>query len=288
MPPIGVFDSGLGGLTVVAALQALLLDVRVVYLGDSLHAPYGARSAEEITALSVGQTRFLVEHFGCKVVVVACNTATAAAVPTLRAAFPEVHIVGMEPAVKPAAAATKTRKVGVLATVGTLQSARFAALLERYGGGAHFLTYSCPGWVEAVEAGALDTPETKALVARYVEPLIGAGVDTLVLGCTHFPALKPLIARVAGPKVTLIDTGAAVARHVSTLLPLPSLARAGASSKGDLLFTTGEPQRFARGAAAILGRDMGEIGALYWSHGELFEYAKSGRSGEPGPAPRQD
>ena len=267
MPPLGVFDSGLGGLTVVRALETYLPHERIITLGDSVNAPYGARTEEEIIALSLAQTRFLVETFGCRAIVIACNTATAAAAAVLRVRYPELPIIGMEPAVKPAAAATKTRKVGVLATVGTLQSARFAALLERYGGGVHFLTYSCPGWVEAVEAGQLDTPKTRALVARYVTPLVEVGVDTLVLGCTHFPALKPLIAQVAGSSVTLIDTGDAVARRVASLFP-PS------QGEGTVeLFTTGEPERFARGASAILGRDIPRVGALYWRHGELIEYA---------------
>jgi len=265
---IGVFDSGLGGLTVVRALRRVLPESDVLYLGDSCHAPYGSRSEEEIQALSLGQARWLVAK-GATALVVACNTATAAAVPLLRAHFPDLPVVGMEPAVKPAAAATRTRKVGVLATVGTLQSARFAALLERYGGGIHFLTYACPGWVEAVEAGALETPATRALVARTVLPLVAAGADTLVLGCTHFPALKPLIAELAGREVTLIDTGEAVARRVASLVP----KQTGTSQL--TLYTTGDTGRFGSGAAAILGGDTPPVGALYWSHGELIEHAKS-------------
>lgn len=265
---IGVFDSGLGGLTVVRELQERLPAATVLYVGDSLHAPYGPRTVVEIQAFSLGLTRWL-QGRGCTVVVVACNTATAVAVPLLRKTFPELPIVGMEPAIKPAAACTKTRRVGVLATEGTLQSARFADLRARYGGGVHFYTVACPGWVEVVEAGELATPETRTLVARYLQPLLDKGVDTVVLGCTHFPVLRPLIAELAGPEITLLDTGEAVARRVASLVDEPV---------GDarlLLYTTGDTRRFATGAATILAGDIPPVGALYWSHGELIEYAKS-------------
>ena len=272
---VGVFDSGAGGLTVLREIRRALPAATLVYIGDSIHAPYGPRSAMEITALSLGQARFLRERFAAELLVVACNTATAAAVGALREQFPCVPIVGMEPAVKPAVAATISGVVGVLATVGTLNSARFAALLEMYGGDVRFLTQPCPGWVEAVEAGDLDSPETRALIARDVSPLLDAGADTLVLGCTHFPALRETIQSYAGPNVMLIDTGEAVARRVSAFVP-PS--DGGNGGEGDThLFTTGDPDRFAVAARAILGLAAPpSIGALAWKEGELV-YAESGR-----------
>lgn len=263
---IGIFDSGVGGLSVTREVRALLPKTTLFYLGDSIHAPYGSRSEAEIQQLSLGMARFLLAR-GCTLLVVACNTATAAAVQLLRETFPAVPIVGMEPAVKPAAAATKSGVVGVLATVGTLKSARLAALLERHRGEVRFLTRACPGWVEAVEAGELDTP----LIAEHVSPLLEAGADTLVLGCTHFPALRPAIQAFVGPNVRLIDTGEAVARRVA------SLVSPGVNNGGDItLLTTGEPEKFAVATRAILGLDKApEISRLVWRESELT-YAESG------------
>ena len=271
--PIGVFDSGLGGLTVVREMRPRLPGARIVYVGDSVHAPYGARPENEIRRLSIGLARFLAERWGCRGLVVACNTATAAAAGTLRETF-SFPIVGMEPAVKPAVAATKTGTVGILATVGTLASARFAALLERHGadGAVEFLTQSCPGLPEAVERGEMDTPHTRALVEKYVAPLLARGADTLVLGCTHYPALRPLIAQIAGPGVTLIDTGAAVARRAAQVFGEESEGVAGAAGPASLtLYTTSEDvATFARGAAVLLNEPAPPpVCRLHWKNGEL-------------------
>ena len=202
---------------------------------------------------------------GCTALVIACNTATAAAAKTLREHFPFVPIIGMEPAVKPAAAATKSGIVGVLATVGTLQSARFAALLDRFAAEITVLTRSCPGWVEAVEAGAFETPETVRLLQREVEPLLVAGADTLVLGCTHFPALRPALQALVGPEVALIDTGAAVARRVAE-----QVAAQGQEAGSLTLFTSGTPTVFSRSARAILGVEwLPTVWPLVWKDGRL-------------------
>ena len=262
MTRLGVFDSGLGGLTVVREIQALLPHLPITYIGDSCHAPYGPRSADEIFALSRAQCEVLLAQ-GCTVLVIACNTATAAAAARLREHFPTTPIIGMEPAVKPAAAATKTGVIGVLATVGTLQSARFAALLDQFATELTVHTRSCPGWVEAVEAGAFETPETLTLLRREVEPLLAAGADTLVLGCTHFPALRAPLQRLVGPDVTLIDTGAAVARRVAALVP-PG------TGGGLSLATTGDIQAFSRAAQAILKMEcLPRVAALFWKDGLL-------------------
>jgi glutamate racemase len=270
--PIGVFDSGLGGVTVAREIRRRLPPDSLLYIGDSLHVPYGSRTQDEIRAFSLGMARWLLAR-GCRGLVIACNTATAAAAEYLRELLP-VPVVGMEPAVKPAAAATKTGKVGVLATVGMLSSARYAALLERYGGEIEFLTQPCPGLPEAVERGELDTPETRRLIEGYVAPLLAKGADTLVLGCTHYPVLRPIIAEIAGPNVNLIDTGEAVARRVTEMMPSPSCA---AGTGGLTLYTTADDvDAFARGARAILGGEATEPPRrLYWNNGELSDNGTS-------------
>lgn len=261
---LGVFDSGLGGLTVVREIQHLVPTVALHYIGDSLHAPYGSRSEAEIQRLSLAQAEYLRAQ-GCTALVIACNTATAAAAGALRAYFPHTPIIGMEPAVKPAVAATRSGIVGVLATVGTLQSARFAALLDRFATEITVLTRSCPGWVEAVEEGALDTPGTLALLRREIEPLLAAGADTLVLGCTHFPALRSQIQALVGPDVTLIDTGAAVARRVVELVPL-----SGGETGALTLYTSGNPTVFLQSAYAILKAEwLPRVQPLRWKDGKL-------------------
>lgn len=212
MTIIGVFDSGVGGLSVLQHIRRTLPDANLIYVADSAHVPYGDKSAHYIEQRSLALARFLISQ-GCDAIVIACNTATAAAAASLRAQF-SIPIIGMEPAVKPAVAATQTGVVGVLATIGTLESARFAALLERYAGDVKILTQGCPGLVEQVELGDLHGIRTRELVERYVVPLLGHGADTLILGCTHYPFLAPLIREIVGDGVTLIDTGEAVARHL--------------------------------------------------------------------------
>lgn len=270
--PIGVFDSGLGGLTVVREMIARMPGERFIYVGDSGHAPYGAHSEAQILAFSEGISRFLLNRYQCRGLVIACNTATAAAADSLRATL-SIPVVGMEPAVKPAVAVTRTGKVGILATVGTLQSARFAALLTRFegDGSVEFLMQPCPGLPEAVEEGRTEAPETRALVEKYVQPLLERGADTLVLGCTHYPVLRPLIAAVAGPAVTLIDTGAAVARRAATLFGARENAGHENPATNLTLFTTGDSHAFQRGACAILG-DIVMVSPpekLTWKNGEL-------------------
>lgn len=213
---IGVFDSGVGGLSVLKHIHAHLPYENLLYFADSLHAPYGNKTPEFIIDRATYIADFLIEQ-GVKALVVACNTATAAAISHLRHNY-ALPIIGMEPAVKPAAAATKTGVVGVLATVGTLKSAQFAALLEHYGQNIEVVTQACHGLVECVERGELNAELTRRLVRQYVEPLLEAQADTIVLGCTHYPFVRDLIAEVAGDGVVLIDTGSAVARHLQQRL----------------------------------------------------------------------
>lgn len=239
VPPatVGVFDSGVGGLSVLRHIREQLPQHRLLYVADSGHVPYGDKSPEHIRERSLALTRFLLEH-GADAIVIACNTATAAAAALLRGTF-AAPIVAMEPAVKPAVAATRSGVVGVLATVGTLESARFAALLQQYAGEVEIVTQACPGLVEQVEAGELDSVKTRELVERYTKPLLAQGADTLVLGCTHYPFLRPLIAAIAGPSVTLVDTGAAVARQLVRRLVDSGIAGE-AGGGGERFWTTGD------------------------------------------------
>ncbi len=213
---IGVMDSGVGGISVLKHIHALLPHEHLMYVADSLYAPYGNKTAAEITARCMILADFLMSQ-NVKALVVACNTATAAAIDELRETF-DIPIIGMEPAVKPAAEASKNGVIGVLATVGTLKSAQFAALLESYGRNVKVVTQGCVGLVERIERGELDTPETKALIRQYAAPLLAEGADTIVLGCTHYPFVKHVIQEVVGDKITLIDTGAAVAKQLKNKL----------------------------------------------------------------------
>jgi glutamate racemase len=214
--PIGVFDSGIGGVSVLKHIRQLLPYEDLLYCADSRHAPYGNKSPEFIRERSHALTRFLIGQ-GAKAIVVACNTATAGAIASLREHY-SLPIIGMEPAVKPAAAASKNGVIGVLATIGTLKSAQFAALLESYGRNVQVVTQACPGLVECVERGELDSDATGELVAQYLQPLLAAGADTIVLGCTHYPFLRQVIVQQLPSAITLIDTGEAVARQVQRRL----------------------------------------------------------------------
>lgn len=244
---VGVFDSGVGGLSVLREIRALLPGAELLYIADSAHVPYGGKTAEFIIGRSRKLARVLLAR-GAQAIVIACNTATAAAAGKLREEWPDVPIIGMEPAVKPAAASTKTGVVGVLATVGTLASARFAALLDDFAKNVRVIVQPAPGLPEAVEAGALGTAETRALVARHVRPLLDSGADTIVLGCTHYPFLKPLIAEIAGPGVALIDTGPAVARQLRRRLGETAPSTPGRPGKpgAECFWTSGDPVAVAR------------------------------------------
>ncbi len=219
--PIGVFDSGVGGISVLKHIHALLPHENLLYVADSKYAPYGGRTPAEITARCCEIADFLIAK-NAKALVVACNTDTAAAIDAMRAKYDlpsfNIPIIGMEPAVKPAAAATKNGIIGVLATVGTLKSAQFAALLETYGRNVEVVTQACVGLVECIERGELTHENTLKLIQQYCKPLLNEGADTIVLGCTHYPFVRPLIEQAVGKEVALIDTGAAVAKYLQKRL----------------------------------------------------------------------
>ncbi|MBI5891797.1 MAG: glutamate racemase [Nitrosomonadales bacterium] len=250
---IGIFDSGVGGLSVLHHIRAILPDANLIYVADSGHVPYGDKSPAYIEARSLALTRFLLSQ-GAEAIVIACNTATAAAAHTLRVKFGKLPIVAMEPAVKPAVAATRSGVVGVLATVGTLESARFAALLEKYAGKVKIVTQGCPGLVDVVERGDLHSTEARRLIERYTEPLLKQNADTLILGCTHYPFLAPLIRDVVGEGIALVDTGAAVARELKRRVDveLPSRAIAGVTGT-EIFFTSGDAEQATKIMSLLWG-----------------------------------
>ncbi|SDT28800.1 glutamate racemase [Pseudomonas oryzae] len=257
--PVGVFDSGVGGLSVLGELRARLPRESLLYVADSGHVPYGEKSPDYIRERCRRIADFLLTQ-GAKALVVACNTATVAAVGELRERHPGLPIVGMEPAVKPAAAATRSGVVGVLATTGTLRSARFAALLDRFASDVRVVTQPCPGLVECVEQGALTAPATRTLLEAYVQPLLAQGCDTLILGCTHYPFLKPLLRQLVPSGVELIDTGAAVARQLERLLAEHELLAAGAAQPTHF-WSSGDPQALAR-VLPVLWGEAAPVAAL--------------------------
>ena len=258
--PIGVFDSGVGGISVLKHIRDLMPHENLIYVADSRHAPYGNQTPEFIQERSFWLAEFLLRQ-GVKALVVACNTATAAAVAGLRERYPDLTIIGMEPAVKPAVAATKAGVVGVLATSGTLKSAQFAALLEHYGQGVEVVTQACVGLVECVEKGALTSSSTKALLKQYVQPLLDAKADTIVLGCTHYPFVRTLIEELVGKDVVLIDTGAAVAKHLKNRLQENQLLRA-SDEVGGVSFWSNNERADTQGVISALWGDQVSVAHL--------------------------
>jgi len=250
--PVGVMDSGVGGLSVLIHLRQLLPAERILYVADQLHIPYGPRPPEQVRDFTAGITRFLLRH-GAKLIVVACNTASAAALDYLRLTFPDVPFVGMEPAVKPAALTTRSGKVGVLATPSTLNSNRYAALMARFAAGIEVYEDPCVGLVQLIEAGALDTPETRQLLGRIIDPMLAAGVDTLVLGCTHYPFVRPLLQELAGEQVSIIDPAPAVARHTRYVLQQRGLNAPDHLEGAVRCFTSGSPQALEAPARLLTG-----------------------------------
>ncbi|BBP74859.1 glutamate racemase [Pseudomonas gingeri] len=242
--PIGVFDSGIGGLSVLNEISALLPGESLLYVADCGHIPYGEKSPAYIRQRCEAIAGFLREQ-GAKALVIACNTATVAGVADLRQRYPDWPLVGMEPAVKPAAAATRSGVVGVLATTGTLQSAKFAALLDRFASDVRVVTQPCPGLVEMIEDGDLHSPALRQLLASYVEPLLAAGCDTIILGCTHYPFLKPLLLEMIPASISLIDTGAAVARQLQRLLQGRDLLSAGPAREAQF-WTSADPHHLRK------------------------------------------
>ena len=216
MTMIGVFDSGVGGLSVLTEIRRMLPGADLTYLADRAASPYGQRSLEQVMALAEACTTHLLNR-GADLIVVACNTASAAALHSLRAIHGGVPFVGMEPAVKPAASLTRSNVIGVLATAATFQGELFASVVGRFAGGMTVINQACPEWAGLVEAGIVTGPVAEAAIARDLKPVLAAGADTLVLGCTHYPFLSHLIAARAGAHVAIVDPAPAVARQVAAV-----------------------------------------------------------------------
>lgn len=256
--PIGLFDSGIGGLSVRRELVARLPHEDTIYFADQLNVPYGHRGIARIRELSEQITAWLLEQ-RCKAVVVACNTASAAALNVLREHHPDVPFFGMEPAIKPAASATRTGVVGIMATPATFEGQLFRETALRWASAHELITQVCEGLVEQVEAGRLDGAETDALLERALGPMLAAGTDTLVLACTHYSFLTPAIRRLAGRDAEVIDPAPAVARHVhGTLAELGLVADRDRDGRHRFA-TTGDAAAFGTLAATVAGLTPGHV-----------------------------
>lgn len=252
--PIGIFDSGVGGLSVLRAVRELMPAENIVYFGDQGHVPYGPRPMDEIQKFSEGITRFLLEH-NSKLIVVACNTASAAALKYLRDRFPEVSFVGMEPAVKPAAEITQTGKVGVLATPATFQGALYASVVERFAAGVDLYQSTCPGLVSQIEKGELESLTTRKILEEALHPMLEKNIDTVVLGCTHYPFVIPLIKQIVArhQNVRVIDPAPSVARQVKRLLEAQGKLNLSEKSGEISYFTSADPASMTSMLPMLLG-----------------------------------
>jgi len=252
--PIGVFDSGVGGLSALREIRHALPGEDLLYVADSGSAPYGDRPGKFIKERAETLVEFfLVERV--KAIVVACNTATAVAIQALRTRF-SIAIVAIEPALKPAAEITRSGVVGILATSQTLASESFSRLAEKYGMGVQVLLQPCPGLAEQIEKAELESPRTEALIVRYVSPLLERGADTLVLGCTHYPFLSSTIRAVAGPAVSIVDPSVAVARELHRRLKTGDLLSRKANLGTERFWTSGAPDQVQPVAAQLWGKSI--------------------------------
>lgn len=246
---IGVFDSGIGGLSVLRALRTRMPAVPLIYVADSGHAPYGERDDAFVIDRAVRVTQHLLDR-GAKLIVVACNTATAVAIEALRTRWPATRFVGVEPGLKPALAASRNGRIGVMATHATLVSARFRRLVDQHAGCVDLHLQACVGLARALESGDPDSGEVRSLVNHHVAPLRAAGVDVVVLGCTHYPFAASWIQQALGPEVVLIDTADAVARRAVELMG--TLAASEGREAIAELWTTGELDALQRASASWL------------------------------------
>lgn len=236
--PLGVFDSGVGGISVLGWIRSLLPQENLIYVADKGYAPYGNRSSDYVRERAICLTRFLVEK-KAKAIVVACNTATVNAIATLRSMF-DIPFIGIEPGVRPALYATRSGVIGVLATTETLKSPSFKDLINRFCKDVRVEVQECPGLMEQVESMAFTTHETREMLGRYLIPLLERGADTIVLGCTHYPFLVPLVQKMAGPEIRIIETGEAVARQVIHILTQRDLLTKRTTPGYETFWTSGD------------------------------------------------
>jgi len=274
--PIGIFDSGVGGLSVYQAIRELLPAERLIYIADQAHVPYGQRSLADVRQLSERITGALLEK-NVKLIVVACNTASAAALYHLREKFPKIPFVGMEPAVKPAAKNTKSGVVGVLATPATFQGQLYASLVDRFATDLNILQHTCPGLVQQIEAGHLTSEVTIDILTKALTPMIEKGADTIVLGCTHYPFVIPAINNIVGPQVRVIDPSPAIARQTRRVLESADLLNEMGKDKNipnqvnqPEMYTTGNLLAFRNSVKNLLNIEP-LIRKMVWESNELLE-----------------
>ncbi len=265
---IGVFDSGVGGLTVFRAIRELMPSQPVIYLADQANVPYGVRQLEEVRGFAKEITTYLISQ-GAKLIVVACNTASVASLKYLRQEFPEIPFVGMEPAVKPAAERTHTGVVGVLATYATFQGEVYASVVERFAQGVTLLQDPCLGLVSLIEKGDLSGDDTRKLLEKVLKPMLEKNIDTIVLGCTHYPFVIPLIKEIVGPSINVIDPAPAVARQVQRLLMERNLLAEDDQAETFRLITTGDPSVFETNLHIYLGYSH-NVEHATWNNGRLI------------------
>ena len=265
--PIGIFDSGVGGISVLRAIREQMPEESALYFGDQGHIPYGARPMKQIRNFSEAITNFLLER-NAKIIVVACNTASAAALKDLREKFPNVQFVGMEPAVKPAAEHTQTGKVGVLATPATFQGALYASVVERFANGVKLFQDTCPGLVQQIEGGNLNSEETRLILEDALRPMLGKNIDTVVLGCTHYPFVIPLIQQIVGEGVRVIDPAPAVAKQTGRLLELQGLKNK-SGARGKIEFYTSGNLDALRSLLPMLLGETAEVKDVQWLNNQV-------------------
>lgn len=265
--PIGLLDSGVGGLSILRALRQELPGEPLLYVADQAHLPYGPRPLVEIRAFAKGITRFLLAR-GAKIVVVACNAASAASLHHLRETFPHIPFVGMEPAVKPASEATQSGVIGVLTTAATAAGPLYASVLARFASGKHVETVVCPELVDAVEDGQTDLAALRPILDRALAPLLAAGADHIVLGCTHFPLAGDAIRAYVGSRARVVDPSPAIARQTHRVLAERDLLHNGPAAQ-TLFYTTGDPLRFSQSLRLLLG-ETATAARLAWSGEDLW------------------
>lgn len=272
-PLIGIFDSGVGGLSVLREIHALLPAQPVLYFADQGHVPYGSRQIEEVRAFARGITRYLLGQ-GAQLIVIACNTASVAALKILRDEFPQIPFVGMEPAVKPAAEQSLSRKIGILATEATFQTAMYASVVDRFAHGVTLMEDPCPGLVSQIEKGNLAGKETRAILTRALEPMVNAGVDTIVMGCTHYPFVIPLIHELAGSQLRIIDPAPAVARQVRRVLEANNLLNPGSDVAMVRFVTSGDVAQFQQALHLLIGVEA-PVEKAFWQGEEITNTGSS-------------
>jgi glutamate racemase len=266
--PIGMLDSGVGGLSILREVRQLVPHEPILYFADEGHLPYGPRPRDEIREFVRCIIQFLIDQ-GCKLIVIPCNAANAAALHYAREQFPDLPIVGMEPAIKPAAEHTKTGVIGVITTKATYQGELFASVIDRFANGIQVETQVCPDLVLLVEEGAPDTPEAQATISKYLEPLKAAGIDELVIGCTHFTFLADQLSAQLGPGIAIVDPAPAVARQTVRVLQQHDLTAPANDAASVRYFTSGDPQKLKWLLATLINELNPIIQAVRWKNHQL-------------------